>query len=196
MRTQGFRTHVLLVLVGAAGVVLSLSRLWYARTPKPVKQADLDIGDVNGPLYGLFHGLQRWVTGTNGDTGWHALGPLASVIAGLAALTAVSALASTLPATQGVVRDPLRYGALALVAIIGWKLVDPPGPNELWELRHGALLGAGAALVLISGAMPVAAAPHRMRTHAPSYMPPPPPSAWDYEPPPGAGSVAPPGPRG
>ncbi len=31
MRTLGFRTHVLLAIAGAIGVVYSLSRPWYAR---------------------------------------------------------------------------------------------------------------------------------------------------------------------
>ena len=33
MRTLGFRTHVLLAIAGAIGVLYSLSRPWYAAAP-------------------------------------------------------------------------------------------------------------------------------------------------------------------
>jgi hypothetical protein len=191
MRTHGFRTHVLLVLAGAAVLVASLARPWYARAPKPVPEQTQDIGDVNGPLYGLFHGMQRWVTDSHGSTGWDALGPWATLLAALAGIAALGALCVAVPSLQGLGRDPLRYCALAAAGIVAWRLVDPPGRNVVWELRHGALVAAGGALMLLAGALPVAAAPRRARRTTPSYVaPPPPPPAPVYD---TSASVGPPG---
>ena len=50
MRTLGFRTHVLLAIAGAIGVMYSLSRPWYAAAPPPPKEDDAGIGDIHGPL--------------------------------------------------------------------------------------------------------------------------------------------------
>jgi hypothetical protein len=175
MRTHGFRSHVLLVLAGAAGLVISLSWPWYDRAPAPQPDRVADIGDINGPLYGLFHAMRRWVSDASGLSGWHALGPVATAMAALAAVAALSALATSLPALQGIVRDVLRWSAFAVVALVAWRLFDPPGANGVWELRHGALVGAAAALVLVCGALPVASAPRRQRTVTPAYVPPPPP---------------------
>jgi hypothetical protein len=191
MRTHGFRTHVLLVLAGAAVVVASLARPWYARAPKPVPEQTQDIGDVNGPLYGLFHGMQRWVTDSHGSTGWESIGPWATLLAAMAGIAAVSALCVATGSLQGLGRDPLRWCALTVAGVVAWRLVDPPGANEVWELRHGALVAAGGALVLLSGALPVAAAPSRTRKVTPTYVPPPPPEplpVYDT-----SASVAPPG---
>jgi hypothetical protein len=192
MRTHGFRSHVLFVLAGAAVLVASLSRPWYARAPKPSPAGTTeDIGDVNGPLYGLFHGLQRWVSDSHGSTGWHALGTCAELLAALAGIAALCALCVAVGSLQGLGRDPLRWAALAVAGIVAWRLVDPPGANAAWELRHGALVAAGGALMLLAGALPVAAAPRRARTTTPSYVPPPPPPplpVYDT-----SGSVAPPG---
>src|SRR3954454_24247553 len=61
MRTLGFRTHVLLVLAGAVGVLASLDRPWYGPAPKPLPDNG-DSFDVHGPLYGLIDAIQRWVS--------------------------------------------------------------------------------------------------------------------------------------
>jgi hypothetical protein len=178
MRTHGFRTHVLLVLAGAAVLIGSLSRPWYALAPKPIPADQTeDIGDVNGPLYGFFHGLERWATSSDGVTGWHALGTVGTAIAGLAMLAALCALGTGSPQLQGVMRDPLRWSAMAVAALVAWRVFDPPGSNDVWELRHGAFVGAFAAAMLFAGAMPVAAAPSRRRTVTPVYTPPPAPVA-------------------
>jgi hypothetical protein len=176
MRTHGFKSHVLLVLAGAAVLLMSLSRPWYARAPRPIPADQTeDIGDVNGPLYGLFHGMERWVTDSSGVTGWHALGMVGTVMAGLAGLAALCALGAG-AAGAGAVRDLLRWSAMGVAGLVAWRLLDPPGSNDLWELRHGALVGAFAAAMLFAGAMPVAAAPRRRRTVTPVYAPPPPPA--------------------
>jgi hypothetical protein len=187
MRTHGFRTHILLVVAGVVAVLASFDRPWYARAPAPFT-GDASIGEVNGPLYGLFHGLQRWVTATNGRTGWHALDTLGEVIAGLALFSAVAAVACMVPLLQGLVAEPLRYASLALLALVAWKVLDPPGPNNLWELRHGALVGGCGALVAGICAQAVASAPSRRRSVTPAYVAPPAPPAYDA-----SGSAPPPG---
>jgi hypothetical protein len=192
MRTHGFRTHVLLVLAGAAVLIGSLSRPWYAKAPlpPPTDQTN-DIGDVNGPLYGFFHGLERWVSNPDGISGWHALGTVGTAVAGLAMLAALCALGTSSPALQGVMRDPLRWSAMAVAALVAWRVLDPPGSNDLWELRHGAFVGAFAAAMLFAGAMPVASAPRRRRVPAPVYTPAQVPVAPVVD---TTGSSAPPGP--
>jgi hypothetical protein len=177
VRTHGFKSHVLLVLAGAAVLLGSLSRPWYARAPRPVPvDQGQDIGDVNGPLNGLFHGMERWVTDSTGLTGWHALGGVGTAIAGLAGLAALCALGAG-AAGANLLRDALRWSAFGVVALVAWRVLDPPGPNDVWELRHGALVAAFAAAMLFAGAMPVADAPRRRRTTTPVYTPPPPPVA-------------------
>jgi hypothetical protein len=191
MRTHGFRTHVLLVLAGAAVVLASLQRPWYARAPHTVVSESEPIGDVNGPLNGLFKGMHRWVTESGGLTGWHALDVLGQVLAALAVLSALAALGCMLGDVQRHVAEPLRYAALAAFGIVAWKLVDPPGPNDVWELRGGALMAAVGAVLLAVAAQTVASAPSRKRVAPTRYVAPTPPPA--YEPGPRAGSSPPPG---
>ncbi|MGH2968067.1 MAG: hypothetical protein ACRDK0_03220, partial [Solirubrobacteraceae bacterium] len=146
MRTLGFRTNVLLAIAAAAGVVLTLSRPWYAASP-PGSDEAAGIGDINGPLNSFFDGVQRWVTDAHGVDGWEALdhwGLALAVMAGIAGLGALLCLVAPL---QALGRDLLRYGALAALAITAWKLLDPPGSNAAFELRNGALIGAGFALM-------------------------------------------------
>src|SRR5918997_1383991 len=100
MRTLGFRTHVLLAIAGAIGLLYSLTRPWYAAAPPPSEE-EAGIGD--------------------------------------------------------------SYGSLAALAIVAWKLVDPPGANGAWELRIGALLAGVFAIVLFTCASGVANAPLRRK---------------------------------
>jgi hypothetical protein len=179
MRTAGFRTHLLLVLAGAMGVLASLSRVWYGQAPKPAAGSASAVGEMTGPLDGLYHGLGRWATASGGTSGWTALGDSGTALAGLSALAAIGALACAAPALQGLGRELLRYAALAAFAIAAWRLFDPPGSNAALELRHGAFIGAGCALMLMTSAMGVANAPLRRRTVAPRYVAPPPPAAYE-----------------
>ena len=188
MRTLGFRTHVLLAVVAAAGVIAALGRPWYAAAPPAVAE-DKGIGSLHGPVDGLVGGVERWVTQTDGTTGWDALGPWGTALAALAVLTAAGALASLLPALQGVAREALRYGAFACVGVVVWRLVDSPGPNAELELRFGAFVAAGAALIAFSSGAAVASTPLRHRTTAPAPLtPPPPPPSYETAsaPPPGS----------
>src|SRR5215203_1207459 len=158
MRTLGFRTHVLLAIAGAIGVLSSLSRPWYAAAP-PRKQGASDIGDINGPLSGFFDGARRWVSHADGLTGWQALDHWGQMIAAMAIVAVLGSLACVSPRLQALGRDLARYGALAALAIVAWKLVDPPGDNDALELRYGALVAGVFAIVLFTCASGVANAP-------------------------------------
>src|SRR5689334_22848113 len=65
MRTLGFRTHSLLTIAAAVGMIAALAEPWYALAPRP-PQADNAIGTIHGPVDGLAAGMQRWVTGGAG----------------------------------------------------------------------------------------------------------------------------------
>jgi hypothetical protein len=187
MRTLGFRTHVLLAVAATVGVIAALGRPWYAATPPPVEPAD---DSLAGRADGIIAGVERWLSQSDGTAGWDALGIWGTVIAALAAVTAAGALSCLVPALQGVAREALRYGALACLGIVVWKLVDPPGANTALELRFGALVAGGAGLIAFSSGSAVASAPlRRRRGPAPApYAPPV--VAPRYE---TAGSAPPPG---
>jgi hypothetical protein len=184
MRTNGFRTHILLVVAGAVALLAGLSRPWYARAPEP-QVGDIAIGQVDGPLKGFSEALKRWVTDPDGITGVHALVGVGQLLTGLALFCAVAALASTVPAARRFLAPPLRYAGMAVIGIVAWRLIDPPGANAAWELRHGALISLGGAFVTGICAQTVASAPSHKRTVTPKYTPPPPPPAYE-------GSTAPP----
>lgn len=158
MRTLGFRTHALMALAAAAGVVAALARPWYAPAIPVDESTDLD-----GPLYTLTGTISRWMGETTGTTGWDALGPWGTALAATAALTALGAFGCLVPPLQGVAREALRYGSLACLAIAAWKLFDSPGPNAALEPRHGAFVAALAAAVAVTAGSAVAAAPLRSR---------------------------------
>jgi len=188
MRTLGFRTHVLLAVAAAAGVIAALGRPWYAAAPPAVDDAT-GIGSIQGPVDQLAAGVERWVSQTEGSAGWDALGVWGTVIAVLAAVTAVGAVGCLAPALQGLSRELLRYAALACVGVVIWKLVDTPGPNTELELRFGAFVAAAAALIAFSSGSAAASSPlRRARTAPVAYTPPPAPPRYES-----AGSAPPPG---
>ena len=180
MRTLGFRTHVLLAIAGAIGLLYSLNRPWYAATPPP-KEDDRSIGDIHGPLNQFFDAVKRWTTNGEGVTGWEALdhwGQMVAAMAGVAVIGALLCLA--VPRMQVLGRDLTRYGSLAALAIVAWKLVDPPGANAVLELRLGALIAGVLAVVLCRCASGGAHGP-LLRKAAPrsTYQAPPPPPAYE-----------------
>jgi hypothetical protein len=168
MRTLGFRTHALLTLAAAVGVIAALAEPWYAFAPRVAPDAASSIGSIQGPVDSLAAGMQRWVTENAGTTGWDALGTWGSVLAGLAALTALGALGCLIPAIQGVAREALRYGSLGTFGVALWKLIDTPGPNQLMEPRLGAFVAVFAALIAVTSGSAVASAPLRRRS-APAF---------------------------
>src|SRR3954468_8560911 len=179
MRTLGFRTHVLLAIAGAIGVLSSLSRPWYGAAPPPPKEEASDIGDINSPLNAFFDGVKRWVSNADGLTGWQALDHWGQIIAATAIVAALGSLACLAPPLQVLGRDLARYGALAALAVVAWKLVDPPGANDAFELRYGALLAGVSAIVLFTCASGVANAPLRRKLPRRAYQAPPPPPAYE-----------------
>jgi hypothetical protein len=187
MRTLGLRTHALLAVAAAVGVIAALARPWYAAAP-PAETAATGVVAMPGPVDSLAAGMERWISQSAGTTGWDALGVWGTVIAALAGVTALGALACLVPALQGMARELLRYGAFACAVVVVWKLVDTPGPNSELELRFGAFVAAAAALIAFSSGSAVASTPLRHRRLAPAaYTPPPAPR---YE---SAASAPPPG---
>src|SRR4051812_44293250 len=145
MRTLGFRTHILLVLAGAAGVVASLGRPWYGPAPAPLPD-NTDDFDVHGPLQELLDAMRRWVTEAGGTTGWHALGASGAVIAGLSVAAALCALGCLLPPVQTLVNVPLRYLSFAAFGVTLWRGRPPPGaPPGLGPCPGGPPAPGGAA---------------------------------------------------
>jgi len=180
MRTLGFRTHVLLAIAGAIGLLYSLTRPWYAATPPP-KEDESGIGDIHGPLNQFFDTVKRWATSGDGVSGWQALNHWGQMVAAMACVAVIGALLCLgVPRMQVLGRDLARYGSLAALAIVAWKLVDPPGENAVLELRIGALIAGVFAIVLFTCASGVANAPLR-RKAAPrsTYHAPPPPPAYE-----------------
>ena len=189
MRTLGFRTHVLLAVAAAVGVIAALARPWYAAAP-PAAAETKGVGTIQGPVDSLAAGVERWLSQTSGTTGWDALAIWGTVIAVIAAVTALAALGCLVPGIQGVSRELLRYAALACAGLVLWKLIDSPGPNAELELRFGAFVAAVAALIAFTSGSTVASTPlRRRRTPArAAYTPPPPPPRYES-----AASAPPPG---
>ena len=185
MRTLGFRTHVLLTLAAAGAFVLTLGRPWYANAPAKHSETASHIGDINGPLNGFFDGVKRWVTASDGTSGWQALDHWALGLAALAAIAALGAVLLLAPMFQQLGRDLLRYASLAAFGITVWRLFDPPGANGGLELRNGALAGVSFALMLMVCGSAAANAPLRRRVPQRKFVPPPPPPAWESAGPPG-----------
>jgi hypothetical protein len=187
MRTLGLRTHALLAVAAAAGVIAALARPWYAAAPP--ETAAKGVGSIQGPVDSLAAGMERWISQSAGMTGWEALGVWGTVIAALGGVTALGALGCLVPALQGLARELLRYSAFACAGIVVWKLIDTPGPNAELELRFGAFVAAAAALIAFSSGSAVASTPLRHRRTAPArYAAPPAPPRYET-----AGSAPPPG---
>jgi hypothetical protein len=186
MRTLGFRTHVLFALAAAAGLVLTLSRPWFGAAPPKAPDTTADIGDINGPLTGFSDGVQRWLTNSDGASGWHALDHWALAITAMAAIAAAGLVMLMMPAMQQLGRDLVRYASLAAFGIVVWKLLSPPGGHESIELRNGALAGLAFSLILMATGSAAASAPLRKKVPQRTFVPPAPPA---YE---SAGSSGPP----
>jgi hypothetical protein len=173
MRTLGFRSHVLFTIAACGAVAAALGMPWCGVAPAQPS-------GFSGPMDDLLAAIGRAVGATDGASGRDALGGWASLLAALAALTALMALLCLVNALYGVAREGLRLAALATLGLVAWKVISHPQE----ELRHGALIATGAALVLVAAAFSVAAAPVRRRAaprfgHPGVHVPPPPPPAYD-----------------
>ena len=167
MRTLGFRTHVLMALAAAAGLVATLGRPWYAPAPAAAGEGPVGLDRVSA----LVDGAQRWVTDPGGTDGWASLDQVGLALAVMAGVAAFGALLCLLPAMQVLGRDLLRYGSLVAAGLVAWKLIDTPGPNAAMELRNGALAAAGCAIALVTCAMSVAGDPVRRKVTRPRGAP-------------------------
>jgi hypothetical protein len=153
MRTLGFRTHVLIAVAAAAGLIASLGRPWYAAAPEPVPSTY--------PGSGVVDSLERLVSDPTGTSGWDALGTWGTVLAAVAAATAAGALGCLVPSIQGVARELVRYSPLVGFAIVAWKVLDHPAEGT--ELRIGAALAGVAALISCTSGSAAASAPLKRR---------------------------------
>ena len=132
---------------------------------------------VDGPVQSLTAGIERWISQTEGTTGWDALGVWGTVIAVLAAVTAVAALGCLVPAMQG---DRARCAAVRRARVLRDRGLEARGHagarTTTLELRFGAFVAAcGGAdrvhLGLGRRVDPAAAARHRallLRRSAPA----------------------------
>jgi hypothetical protein len=157
MRSLGIRTHVLLALAAAAGLVATLGRPWYAAAPA-VAPGSPGNDDIQQRATTIAEAVQRWVTESGGTTGWDALDHTGVALAAMGGVAGLGALMCLAPGLQALGRDVLRYGAYAALGIVVWRLFDSPGPNAAMELRNGALAAAGCAIVLLACASSVTAA--------------------------------------
>jgi len=178
MRTLGFRTHVMLVVAGAIGVLAALGRPWYAAAPPPPPD-NSGVFEVHGPLHATLAAMRRWLTDGTGITGWDALGTSGQVLAGACGIAALCAVCCFVPGLQRAVSEPMRYVSFVVAGIAAWRLVDSPGPNDLLELRLGALIALVSGTVVWVSAQGVASAPMRRKVAPPRYTPPPPPPVFE-----------------
>jgi hypothetical protein len=128
--------RILLALAAAAGLVASLKLPWYG---PHVARSTLD-------------SYRHALTATTGTVGWTALGSWGTPLAGLAGLAALMTVLCLEPSARGIAEEGARVAGLAVVAVVGWKLLDHPG-----DVRRGALAAAACAVVLASSAFAVAA---------------------------------------
>jgi hypothetical protein len=163
MRTIGFHSSILAALAAACGVIAALGRPWYGPSASP----------TDARMEDLFGGIGRALTESGGTTGWAALEAADSLIAGLAAGTAVLLVLVLIPPLQVHMQALARWTALATFGVVVVKLIDEPGANGLSEPRHGVLLALAASAVLLASTFSIAAAPARRRTATKSYTPPP-----------------------
>ena len=177
MRTIGFRSNILFAIAAACGVIASLGRPWYARTPGvPGAQ---ETGELPTQMESFLSGIGRAFGQQDGMTGWAALHTADQIIAGLAVVTALFLVLALVTAIQRHVQDLARWTALATFAVVLVKLIDEPGSNRLHEPRYGVLVALGCAAVLVACTMTVASAPVRRRAQPKTYTPLPAPT---YEP--------------
>ena len=167
MRTLTFRSNVLFIIAACAGLVASLGRSWYA-PPYVASAEEARIGDVSGPIEGFFSRLAREFTSTDGTTGWVAFSTTDTLLCGLAALTVVTAVMSTVKGSETISREFLRAASLAMLGVVVVKLVRIPDAAGLVERRQGAWIALGVAGIAASSAFTLANAPVRRRRTGPS----------------------------
>jgi hypothetical protein len=148
MRSLGFGTKVLSVFCFAVALAMTLRLPWYGPAPKPAG-GEKGIGELHGPLDGMFKAVTRWVSEyDDGTSAWRAFATVDLVLVGFAALAAVSALLASMPATEHVARALLRAAVAVVLGLTVVKLFDTPGDNALMEPRYGIFAATAAAIML------------------------------------------------
>ena len=152
MRTLGFGTKVFSVCFFAAALVLTLALPWYGPAPPP-DVTEQGIGEIHGPLEGVFEAVVRWFGEFDGgSSAWASLEAADLMIVTFAALAAVCAVLANLVAVEHTVRSLLRGSVVVVVAIVALRMFDTPGDNAALEPRYGIFASAAAAVMLaISG---------------------------------------------
>jgi hypothetical protein len=163
MRFLGFRTHVLYALASSAGIVLSLGRTWYAQKPA-APATDTAVGDMPSTISSFFDGVSRAVT-SGGPSGWQQLDSAATFLLALAAILAVCALGSLLPACQRAAASGAQLASLLALASVFVEIVVHPG-HEGVEPRVGGWIALACAVVALTASMSLHAAPRRRRPAA------------------------------
>jgi hypothetical protein len=161
MRFLGFRTHVLYALASCAGLVLSLGRTWYAPKPAAPAASDGTIGEMPSTISTFFDSVSRSVT-SGGPSGWQQLDTAATFLLALAAILAVCAHGSLLPACQRAAASGAQLASLLALATVFVEVVVHPGRDGV-ETRVGGWIALACALVALTAAVSLHAAPRRRR---------------------------------
>ena len=144
MYRGGVRKGETLAAAGAVALLVSLFVPWYGLGPLPLSA-----------------------------TGWEAFAVLDLLLAAMALLglaVPVTALRYRTPAIPvGVALIAAGTGMLVTLLVL-YRLLDPPGPNDLVELRGGAWLGLAGVVAIAAGGW-VAMADERMETAEVPYVP-------------------------
>jgi hypothetical protein len=158
MRTIGFRSNVLFIIAAAVGLLASLDRPWYARTPA-ITPEEAKIGNVQGPVEQFFSRLAREFSTDTGTTGWHAFHTTDTILTVLAVIAVLTALGTLVPAIQQPCREVLRLATFAILGIVVVKLANTPDSAGLVERRQGAWIALGVAGIMASSANTIYNAP-------------------------------------
>jgi hypothetical protein len=161
MRFLGYRTHVLYALASAAGIVLSLGRTWYAPKPAVKAAADGTVGEMPDTISSFFNGVSRSLE-SGGPSGWQQLDTAATFLLALAAILAVCALGSLVPACQRAAASGAQLATLVALATVFVELVVHPGHDGV-ETRVGGWIALACTLVGLTAAMSLHSAPRRRR---------------------------------
>lgn len=138
------RLRPLDLVAGVGGIVLlaSLFLHWYALDVPTVRT-----GDVVTPLVATFGDALE-------PTGWQAF-TVTDIL-----LVAVALLAIAVPVVTATVHGPALPIAIVVLAsvaaplaalLIGYRMLNEPGPNDIVELRAGAWIGLAGALIAFAG---------------------------------------------
>ena len=167
MRTIGFRSNVLFILVAAFGLLASFGQPWYAGSAAPVA-AESGVGQLQSPIEGFFVRITREFTREGGTKGWDAFTSTDTILTALVLVAVVSALGTLAPAIEQSCREILRLVTLAMLGIVIVKIVNTPDAIGLVERRQGAWIALGVTGIMASSASALYAAPLTRRKSGPS----------------------------